>query len=76
LWKICNRALNEGNVPEDWKGAIIVPLYKGKGDRRECKNLRGISLLSVPGKVYGKILIKRATKISDSMVGDEQGGFR
>ena len=33
-----------GVVPEDWRSAVIVPLYKGKGERNECKNYRGISL--------------------------------
>ena len=27
-----------GVVPEDWRSAMIVPLYKGKGERTECKN--------------------------------------
>ncbi len=53
---ICERAWKSGEVPDDWKKAIIVPLYKGKGSRSECGNYRGISLLSVPGKVYGRIL--------------------
>ena len=39
-----------GVVPMDWHGACIVPLYKGKGDKCECSNSRGISLLSVLGK--------------------------
>ena len=34
-------------------------LYKGKGDKCECSNSRGISLLSVVGKLYGRVLIKR-----------------
>ena len=38
-----------GVAPEDWKSAVIVPLYKGKGERIECKNNRGISLLSATG---------------------------
>ena len=46
-------------VPADWVIACIVPLYKGKGDKYECSNFRGISLLSVAGKVYGRILINR-----------------
>ena len=41
-----------GAVPGDWISVVIVPLYKGKGKRTECKNYRGISLLSVVGKIY------------------------
>ena len=44
-------------VPVDWVIACIVPLYKGKGDVHECSNFRDISLLSVVGKVYGRVLI-------------------
>ena len=45
-------SLDMGVVPMDWRGACIVPLYKGKGDKCECNNSRGISLLSVVGKLY------------------------
>ncbi len=61
-------------MPEAWSKAIIVPLYKGKGKREECNNYRGISLLSVPGKIYGRILNERM-KITDKSVGAEQGDF-
>ena len=40
-------------VPVDWVIACMVPLCKGKGDVHDCSNFRGISLLSVVGKVYG-----------------------
>ena len=46
-------------IPVDWTSACVVPLYKGKGDKNECASLRDISLLSVVGKVYGRVLIKR-----------------
>ena len=46
-------------VPEDLKAAGIVPVYKGKGDRRDCVNYRRISMLSIPGKIYRKALINR-----------------
>ena len=39
----------------DWRGACIVPLYEGKGDKCECSNSRGISLLSVVGKLFGRV---------------------
>ena len=46
-------------VKVDWVIACMVPLYKGKGDMYEFSNFRGISLLSVVGKVYGRVLINR-----------------
>ncbi len=75
MW-ICNLPWEQRKVPEDWRKTIIVPLYKGKGNREECNNYRGISLLSVPGKIYGRILNERMMKVTDKSVGDEQGGFR
>ncbi len=75
VW-ICHLVWEQSEVSEDWRKAIIVPLYKGKGKGEECNNYRGISLLSVPGKIYGRILNERMMKITDKSVGDEQRGFR
>src|SRR5215813_10576892 len=55
LHHIMQKAWEEGRIPEDWNKAIIVPIYK-KGNKMECSNYRGISLLSVPGKVYASTL--------------------
>ena len=76
LTRVCRVCVSREKVPNDWVRAIIVPLYKGKGDRNECKNYRGISLLSIPGKVYGRILIERVRVLTEGMIGDEQCGFR
>ena len=46
IWRLCNMALESSVVSEDWKSAVIVPLNKDKGERSECKNYKGISLLS------------------------------
>ena len=46
VWKV---------VPEKWHQGIIIPLYKGKGSKSECSNYRGITLLSVPGKVFAHV---------------------
>ena len=51
LWDIVNKCWTEENLPQDWKLAEVVPLYKKKGKRSECGSYREISLLSVPGKV-------------------------
>ena len=41
----------------------------------ECKNYRGISLLSVFGKIYAGIL-NRVRRVIGGLINDEQGGFR
>ena len=53
----------------------MVPLYKGKGDKCECSNSRGISLLSVVGKLYSRVLIKRVRAGNESAIGEEQCGL-
>ena len=50
-------------VPMDWHGACIVPLYKGKGDKCESSNSRGISLSSVVGQLFIRVLIKRVGSV-------------
>ena len=40
-------AFESGVMPEDWRSCVIVPLYRGKGERTECKNYSCISLLSM-----------------------------
>ena len=52
-------AFESGVVLEDWRSYVIVPLYKGKGERTECTNYRGISLLSMIGKIYSGISVDR-----------------
>ena len=47
----------ESVVPEDWSSAVIIPLYKSKGERTECSNYRGISLLSLVREIYAGILV-------------------
>ena len=55
---------------------MIVPLFKSKGERSVCKNYKGISLLSMIGKIYAGILVDRVHRITGGLIDDEQGGFR
>lgn len=44
-------------IPENWKkGLIKLPK---KENLKECKNFRGVTLLSVVGKILGRIIIDR-----------------
>jgi hypothetical protein len=76
IWKLCNKVFVEGIVPKDWSKAVIVPLYKGKGDKGNCRNYRGISLLSVVGKIYAGILVERVRRVTEELIGEEQCAFR
>ena len=65
LTRVCVACLAEGKVLVEWKRAIVLPIYKGKVDQNECKNYRGISLLSIPGKVFGRVLIEKVRCITE-----------
>lgn len=43
-------------IPEDWAKGLIVKIPK-KGNLRHCNNWRGITLLSIPSKVFCRILL-------------------
>ena len=49
---------NTGIIPTDWKRTLVVPLWKGKGDRQACNNYRVVMLLSVPGKGFAQVIIE------------------
>ena len=75
LVRLLNLSFDVGVVPMDWCGACIVPLYKGRGDKCECSNSRGISLLSVVGQLFGRVLIKRVRAGTECAIGEEQCGL-
>ena len=41
-----------------WKNAAIVPIHK-EGSRMVCTNYRGLSVMSIVGKVFARVLNKR-----------------
>ena len=68
---------NDGCLPQDMKDARIVHLYKGKGEKSSCDNHRGISLLSIAGKILAKIILNRLNDhFVDEIVPESQCGFR
>ena len=59
-----------------WKDASIVTFYN-KGDRIDCGNYRGISLLSIAGKIFARILLNRISiHITPEVVPEIQCSFR
>ena len=79
LLKFCNGCFDLGRVPTEWTRGIINPIYKpGSDDDRDPLNYRGITLISVPCKIYCSVLNARLTSWleANDQLCDEQNGFR
>jgi len=55
LLQFLNNIYRANCIPDEWRNVVITPIFK-KGDRREPKNYRGISILNTCYKIYSKIL--------------------
>ena len=68
----------EGKVPQQWKDAVITVLHHKKGDKTECGNYRGISLVSHARKVLLKVVARRLSAFCEAkgLLPEEQCGFR
>ena len=63
-------------IPQDLKNAVTVTLYKNKGSQQDCNNYRGISPLSVVGKVLACVILPRFQVLADLILPESQCGFR
>ena len=64
LHKLLCLCWEQGHIPQDMRDANIVTLYKNKGDRSDCNNYRGISLLSIVGKVFARVVLNRLQSLA------------
>ena len=62
-------------LPEEWKESIIVPNHK-KGDKTDCNNYRGTSLLPTTYKILSKMLLSTLIPFAKEIIGEHQCGFR
>jgi len=58
-------------LPEEWKESIIIPVYK-TGDKPDCSNYGGISLLPATYKILSNTLLSRLTPYAEEIIGDHQ----
>lgn len=61
-----------GQDANDWILAIIRRINKGKVSSVICLTYGGISLLSMPGKMYGRTIIEKMNEITRWRIGKEQ----
>jgi hypothetical protein len=69
-----NSVWNKEGLPAQWNESIILPIHK-KGDKTDCNNYCGISLLSTSYKILSNIL-SRLNPYIDEIIRDHKCGFR
>ena len=65
-------------IPQAFKDVSVIHLFKRKGNPQLCDNHRGVSLLSIAGKVLARILLNRLNEHLEKSgpLPESQCGFR
>ena len=70
---ICRKVLDGLGMPAEWALSIVVPIFNGKGDIRNCCCYRAVKLLEHGMKVVERVLEKTLCRIVS--VDEMQFGF-
>ena len=78
LTKLFHCMWGKETIAQEFKDAFLIHLYMRKGNPQVCDNNRGISLLSIAGKILAKILLNRLNVHLDQSgrIPESQCGFR
>ncbi|CAC5388193.1 unnamed protein product [Mytilus coruscus] len=74
LVEVLNNVYLNGELTESMKTGLISLIYKNKGNRKDMKQWRPISLLCVDYKILTKFLSKNLSKILNKLLDKNQTG--
>jgi hypothetical protein len=74
IHKLINSIWNKEDFSKVWKELIIVHAQE-MGDKTDCSNYKGITLLSTRYQILSHILRSRLTPYAEEIIGDHQCGF-
>ncbi|KAL8611913.1 hypothetical protein ACOMHN_061994 [Nucella lapillus] len=67
----------EEDMPQEFRDTTNISLFKNKCSKSYCGNHRGISLLSIAGKIVARVILNRLiSNISKNNLPEAQCGFR
>ena len=75
LYSLFEEIWEKEEILAEWKEGYLIKIPK-KGDLSRCDNYRGITLLSVPGKILNRIILERMKGKVDQTLREQQAGFR
>lgn len=77
LCTLFNHIVDNGIYPESWTTGVIVPIYK-KGDKNNCSNYMGFTLVNIMTKIVSLLLRNRLNKWceDETVFNSSQFGFR
>jgi hypothetical protein len=75
LHPLFEKLWTEGEMRNDWRCGLLIKLPK-KGDTANCDNWWGITLLSLPSKIFTRLLLNRIKEHVNVRLRNEQAGFR
>ncbi len=76
LLLLFNKCWNTATIPDHWKEAFVVAIYKNKGHPELPKSYRPISLLNSLYKIYARLIQKRLSNSLEPRIRNRQHGFR
>ena len=56
MMELCQRVVDGGGMPDEWKTSVIVPIFKGKGNVMSCGSYRVVKLLEHAMKIVERVL--------------------
>jgi hypothetical protein len=74
IHKVVHSVWNKEELPDQWKESVIVPIHR-KGDKTDCNNYQGISLLSTSYNTSSNFLHERLSLYVDEITGITSVGF-
>jgi len=70
-----NKIWNGQQPPKSWSQSLVIPIHKS-GNRNNCDNYRGISLLNAGYKIFANIIRNKLYSYYEQILGEEQNGYR
>ena len=70
--EVISKCFEDGNLCETMKTSVTRLIYKKRGDIKDLKNWRPISLLNVDYKICSKAITIRLSKVLDSIIHPDQ----